>query len=737
MKQLVQNFKTGELLLEEIPPPMLQAGRLLVQNAYSLISAGTERSTVSTGQASLLSKAKQRPDLVKQVVESVQREGIVATYKKVRARLETLKPLGYSSAGIVLGSDGEAFQPGDRVACGGYAHHAELIAVPKNLCVKVPDGVALDEAAFTMLGAIAMQGVRQAQVQVGERGVVVGLGLVGLLTVSILKAAGCKVLGVDISASHFPIAQELGCDAVCMTSELVGRASDFTRGNGADAILLTAATQSNEPIALAGEVARKKAKIVVVGVVGLNVPRDPHYYRKELDIRFSCSYGPGRYDPEYEEQGHDYPVGYVRWTENRNMEAFLDLLAEGKIKLRSLITHVFPIEKALDAYNLILGKRNEPYIGVLLKYDEQKHLEDSPRLLSTGAPPKTGKVSVGLIGAGSFAQNYLIPGLKAGKGVALKAVCTATGISAKSVADKFGFEHFTTDIEDIFNDDEINTVFIATRHHLHTPYVLKALETGKHVYVEKPLCISETELEALVELYQRKSDEVAPPLVMVGFNRRFAPMTLELKAFLRDVNEPLILTYRVNAGFIPSEHWVHDSQEGGGRIIGEVCHFVDIIQYLAGSPITSVYARALPNNGRYHNDNVAITLNLENASVGTVIYLANADKGLPKEKIEAFGGGRAGVIEDSREIALFRNGTKRRWKRTQDKGHKAEIQAFLQAVEQGKPSPVPLDEAVNTTSAIFKILKSLEIGKPIDEQPLDASREEETSGSFQSTGSLA
>lgn len=736
MKQLVQDFKTGELLLADVPPPAIKPGSVLVQNAYSLISAGTERSTVSTAQASLLGKVKQRPDLVKQVVKSIRQEGIVATYKKVRTQLETLRPLGYSSAGMVLESGCEEFQPGDRVACGGYAHHAELIAVPKNLCVKVPDGVALDEAAFTTLGAIAMQGVRQAQVQVGERVVVVGLGLVGLLAVNILKAAGCKVLGVDISASHFSIAQELGCDVVCLTSELVGRASDFTRGNGADAILLTAATQSNDPIELAGEIARKRAKIVVVGVVGLNVPRDPHYYRKELDIRFSCSYGPGRYDPEYEEQGHDYPIGYIRWTENRNMEAFLDLLAEGKIKLRSLITHVFPIEKALEAYNLILGKRNEPYIGVLLKYDEQKRLENYPRLLSTGGPPKTGKVSVGLIGAGSFAQNYLIPGLKAGKGVALKAVCTATGLSAKSVAGKFGFEHFTTDVEDIFNDDEINTVFIATRHHLHTPYVLKALETGKHVYVEKPLCISEAELEALVELYQRKSDGVAPPLVMVGFNRRFAPMTLELKEFFKNVSEPLVLTCRVNAGFIPSEHWVHDPQEGGGRIIGEVCHFVDIIQYLAGSPITSVYARALPNNGRYHNDNVAITLNLENASVGTVIYLANADKRLPKERIEAFGGGRAGVIEDFREIALFRNATKKRWKRTQDKGHKAEIHAFLQAVEQGKLSPVPLDEAVNTTLATFKILKSLEIGKPIDVR-LDANREEETSGSSQSTGSLA
>lgn len=731
MKQLVQNFKTGELLLEEVPASALKAGGVLVQNAYSLISAGTERLTVSTAQASLLGKAKQRPDLVKQVMDNIQREGMIATYKKVRTRLEILKPLGYSATGIVVESRCEEFQPGERVACGGDAYHAELISVPKNLCVKVPDGVALEEAAFTTLGAIAMQGVRQAQVQVGEKVVVIGLGLVGLLTVSILKAAGCKILGADISESQYSIAEEMGCDSVCMTSELAYRSRGFTRGYGADAILLTAATQSNTPIELAGEIARPKAKIVVVGVVGLNVPRDPNYYRKELDIRFSCSYGPGRYDPEYEEKGHDYPIGHVRWTEKRNMEAFLDLLAEKKIKLRPLITHVFSIEKALEAYDLILGKKNEPYIGILLKYDPQKPLEDYPKLLSTGITyNEKRKINIGLIGAGNFAQNYILPNLKAAVNVQFKTVCTATGISAKATADKFGFENFATDVDEVFKDDFINVVFIATRHNLHAPYVLKALEVGKHVYVEKPLCISETELEALVAVYRRKSDEEAAPLVMVGFNRRFSPMVHDLKEFFTGISEPLVVTYRVNAEFLPSEHWLHDPQEGGGRIIGEVCHFVDLIQYLVGFPLTSVYGRALPNNGQYHNDNVAITLNFENASIGTVSYLANGDKGLPKERIEVFGGGRVGVIEDFKELVLWQNGKRKRRKQKQDKGHKAEIKAFLQAVEQGEPSPVPLDEAVNTTLATFKILRSLEIGKPIDVR-LDANREGETPGDCQ------
>ena len=717
MRQLVQNFKTGELLLEEVPPPVLKPGGVLVRNAYSLISAGTERTTVSTAQASIVGKAKQRPDLVKQVIDNVKREGLIATYKKVKTRLETLKPLGYSSAGVVLESSCEEFQPGDRVACAGagYASHAEILFVPKNLCIKVPDNVGLDEGSFATLGAIALQGVRQSEVHIGENVVVIGLGLLGLLTVAILKAGGCRVIGADISEDKFEYAKGMGCDEVCLPSELPKIVPNLTKGYGADAVILTASTRSNEPIELAGEISRKKAKVVIVGVVGLDVPRGPHYYQKELDIRFSCSYGPGRYDPDYEEKGHDYPFGYVRWTERRNMDAFLELVSQGKINLRPPITHVFAIEDAISAYELILGKRKEQYIGVLLKYPQER--KEERRVLVTPSVKKhKGEIKVGFIGAGNFAQSYLIPNLKRIKDVSLKVVATASGVNAKSVAEKFGFEKFTTDASALLEDEEIDVIFIATRHNLHALYVIKALETGKHVYVEKPLCIYEEELGEIIKTYKRKIEESEPRLLMVGFNRRFSPMAEAVKSHFLNRSFPLAINMRINAGYIPPDHWTQDPEIGGGRIVGEVCHFVDLARYWIDKPVVSVFTQALPSttDKPYLPHTVSVVLKYSDGSITNLLYLANGDSSISKEYHEVFGGGRTAILDDFRKIIIAGEGKRKIKKAAQDKGHKNEMVEVVRTIKEGKDFPISFESLIETTKVTFAIMESIRNGNVVN-----------------------
>ncbi|MGA1791490.1 MAG: bi-domain-containing oxidoreductase [bacterium] len=737
MKQLLQNFKTGELLMEEIPPPTLKPGGVLVQNICSLISAGTERSTVSTAQAGLIGKARQRPDLVRQVLDNVKREGIIGTYRKVRTRLESLKALGYSSAGIVCESGCDAFQPGDRVACagGGYASHAEIIFVPRHLCAQIPetsrnrDPIGFDEAAFTTLGVIAMQGIRQAGVHIGERVAVIGLGLIGLLTVNILNAAGCHVLGADISDANAAYAERMGCDAFCLMSDLEDQAHAFSQGQGMDAVILTAGTSSNEPIAKAGAISRKKATVVVVGAVGMNIPRDPHYYQKELQIRMSTSYGPGRYDAGYEEKGLDYPIGYARWTENRNMEAFLGLMARGRLSVKPLMTHRFPFEDAVAAYDLITGKRKEPYLGVLLSYDalheEKKRiaLQDPSRIFPASedepmpSPDNTCCNAltpvIGFIGAGNFAQSYLIPNLKREKTLLLRAVCTASGLTASTVAKKFGFLMQSSKATDVLQDPEINTIFVATRHDSHARYVIESLKAGKHVYVEKPLCINEEEMEEILEICNARRISRGPShLIMVGFNRRFSPLMEEMKAFFRDRSAPMAVYARVNAGCLPAEHWTHDPEVGGGRIIGEGCHFLDTFRYLINSPAKEVFARALPSSG-HPPDSVCITVRYQDGSVANLAYLANGDPGVPKEYFEIHAGGRSAILDDFRVLILAANRRKKRIKRAQDKGHQREIHAFIHAVQTGGPSPIPFGEILETTRVGFAIMRSIRTGEII------------------------
>ena len=731
MKQVVQQQRTGHLKVVEVPAPALRPEGVLVRSVYSLISAGTERAKVAVARKNLIGKALARPDQVRQVLQTYRQIGLAATYQKVTSKLDALSPLGYSSAGVVIAAGERAggLRVGDRVACagGGYANHAELAYVPHTLCAKAPEGVRLDEAAFATLGAIALQGVRQAEPRLGEAVGVIGLGLLGLLTVQLLKANGCRVVGLDLNASRCELARQLGADAAADPGDpaLEALACRFSPG-GLDAVILTAATSSSEPVRLAGRLARQRARVVAVGAVGMQVPRTP-FYEKELDLRLSRSYGPGRYDPQYEEQGRDYPIGYVRWTEGRNLAAVLDLLAQGKLDVKRLATHRFPIEEAEQAYALIENKTGEPYLGVLLEYPHSE-----PGLTSLSAAPLScqqpiavqpykngpGQVGIALIGAGSFAQSMLLPHLKGHPSARLRLVVTPGGLTARSVAERSRFELCASGAEAAFNDSEVRLAVIASRHDSHAELARRALKAGKAVFVEKPLALTREELQGVVEAYheteiENPNPEIKnPKFLMVGFNRRFAPLVAALKEFLVGVSEPLLMHYRVNAGFIPKEHWTQDMEQGGGRVLGEVCHFVDLLYYLAGSPPVEVSACALPDLGRYTGDNLAATLRFANGTVGTISYAANGDRGLEKERLEVFGGGRAAVLEDFRRLVLAAGGRKTVKKSRADKGHRAEMLALMEAVQGGQPEPIPFAQCVQVTLATFGIWEALRSGQP-------------------------
>ncbi len=727
MRQVAQKQADGRLEVVDVPRPVVRDGGVLVRTAYSLISAGTERSAVEVARKSLVGKAKARPDQVKQVLDSVRSAGLSETYQRVRSRLDQLSPLGYSSAGIVVeaGAGAEGFGVGDRVACagGGYATHADYTFIPKNLCVPAGD-VPLDEAAFGTVGAIALQGVRQADVRVGESVAVIGLGLIGLLTVQILKAAGCRVLGVEPDEERAALARSLGCDGTTAPGEgAVDQAAELSGGAGVDAALITAATSSSGPVSMAGRLCRDRGTVVMVGATGMEVPRSI-YYDKELDFRLSRSYGPGRYDPSYEEKGQDYPIGYVRWTEGRNIAAFVDLVGQGRIQLRPLITHTFPIDRAADAYDLIT-EGTEPHIAVVLDYglDEAEAGAGPARIVIGEAGTEAGTgvrkdgVGIGLVGAGSFATGVLIPALAAADGARLEGVASASGLSARSAAENHGFRYAASDAAALLEDDAVDALVVATRHDSHAELVVAALEARKPVFVEKPLAVDEEGLSAILEA----AAEVDAAAVMVGFNRRFAPTTTALKDHFRDVVEPLALHYRVNAGFLPETHWLHDPELGGGRIVGEGCHFVDLLMYLAASRPVEVYARALPDGGRYRQDNVAVQIRFANGSLGTLQYLANGDKRMPKERLEVSGGGAMGILDDYKRLTLARGGDIQKEGRgplaKQDKGHRAEIAAFVDAVRSGASLPISLGEAALVTATTFRILDSLRSGQPEPVRP--------------------
>ncbi|MEO8433346.1 MAG: bi-domain-containing oxidoreductase [Pyrinomonadaceae bacterium] len=717
MKQVIQDLRTHDLRVADVPPPVAQRGRVLVRTAASLISAGTERMTVEMGNRSLLGKARERPDLVKQVIHKAQTEGVLNTLNAVRAKLDSVTPLGYSASGIVIGAgeDVTEFRPGDRVACAGagYASHAEVLSVPRNLCVRLPENVDFARGAFGTLGAIALQGLRLASPTLGESCVVIGLGLVGQLTVQLLKANGCRVFGIDLDKQRIELARQLGADDGCAPdNDAERRALEWSRGRGADAVLITAATSSNQPVELAGAVSRLKGRVVAVGLVGLDIPRDI-YYHKELTLNISMSYGPGRYDAEYEERGHDYPFAYVRWTEGRNLEAFLDLVAAGNIRVESLITHRFSIADAERAYQLITGEVKEPYLGVLLEYDTERALETRLSLPDGQKNSAAGEqgVTIGLIGAGSYAKKFLLPNFKAA-GARFQTIATASGLSAREVGEKYGFRFCVSGAAEVLDDEDVNLIVIATRHDTHAELARRALERGRHVFVEKPLALNDEELESVLAAAAQSDRRL-----MAGFNRRFSPLARAAKDFFQDAGAPLSINYRVNAGRIPHEHWIQDPREGGGRIIGEVCHFIDLMQFLTGAVTTRVYAEAIAgrNHEMVNEDSVFITLRFADGSNGSIAYLAEGDKTLPKERIEVFGAGKSFVIDDFRSATLHSSGKEKTVKlRGQDKGQANEVREVCRVVLKGGSAPIALDDLAATTRATFRILESLRTSLPVE-----------------------
>jgi predicted dehydrogenase/threonine dehydrogenase-like Zn-dependent dehydrogenase len=699
MEQLTQNLKDGKMQLLEVPFPVLSSGQVLVRNHYSLISAGTEGKTVKDARLSYIGKARARKEEVKKVIDAAKTFGILNTYKMVMNKLDAPSSLGYSTAGeiIAVAPDVTEFRVGDLVACGGNsAVHAEVIAVPVNLCVKLNDKIALQHACFTTLGAIALQGIRQADLRLGENCVVIGLGLVGQLTVQMLKAGGIKTIGIDIDQRMVDLALHTDIDAAFTrnSEDLESSINNITNGYGTDAVIITAGTDSLDPVDLAGALCRKKGKVVIVGAVPTGFKR-PNYFKKELDLRMSCSYGPGRYDTEYEEGGIDYPYGYVRWTENRNMAAFVDLIATGKINLTNLLTHTFDFKEAPAAYDLIMNK-TEPFVGMILKYDINKPLQQKINLSNPSYTQSD--VVAGMIGAGSFGQNFLLPALK-NTPAKLSGIVTARPNNARNIADKNQFAFASGNAQDIFSNKDINTVFIATRHETHAGYVMQALQSGKNVFVEKPLCLTEEELVQIQHEFTKHNCRV-----MVGFNRRFAPMIQTIKKTFSSSN-PIAINYRINAGVIPADHWVHDLKVGGGRIVGEACHFIDLCMFIAGSKLTTISAVAL-NDAQKLNDTVCFNLQFENGSTASVSYFSNGNKSINKEYLEVFGSGIVAVLDDFKTLTVSGKSEKK-YNGNQDKGHQNEVKAFVESILQGKPAPIPFEETVLSTLATFRALQSI------------------------------
>ena len=697
MKQVLQNRKTGRPFVGEVPVPALQRGRVLVRTVASLISAGTERAAVELVSKGLVQEARQRPDLVKAVVAKVRNEGLLKTLTAVRDKMAASQALGYSAAGIVaaVADDVTEFQVGDRVACAGvgFASHAEVLSVPKNLCVHLPEGLEFDSAAYGTLGAIALQGVRLAEPTLGESVVVIGLGLVGQLTVQLLKANGCRVFGLDLDPSRVSLARELGADHAEITSDSTpDTIHTWTKGHGADAVLITAATDSNQPVELAAKVSRLKGRVIIVGMTGLDIPRAP-FFSRELKLMISMSYGPGRYDPDYEEKGHDYPFAYVRWTEQRNIESFLQLVADKRINVDRLTTHQFRIDEAERAYQLISGDVREPYLGVVLNYDPDAEVARRVALGTAATPRKAEKkIVLGVIGAGGYVPAMLLPHFKS-EGVEFRSIATASGISAHDVGQRFGFGYAVSSAEEVLDDNEVNLVVIGTRHDLHATLAREALLRNKNVFVEKPLALNDEQLDQVLETAAHSTGRL-----MVGFNRRFSPLAQEAKSVFANRDTPLSILYRVNAGHLAKEHWTQDPVEGGGRIIGEVCHFIDLMQFLTGAPPVSVFAESVSAKSPkiVDADSVFITLRFADGSNGAIAYLSEGDKSLPKERIEIFGAGKSFLIDD------FRKG-----KADQDKGQRNQIQRVCAGVLQGERAPIDLADLAATTRTTFRILDSL------------------------------
>ena len=731
MRQIIQNYNSGELCLVDVPIPTLVEDSLLIHTRISLISVGTERYMLDLAKKSLLGKALARPDLVKQVINKVRTEGLAEAYRQSMGRLDTPVPLGYSAAGVVtaVGENVTGFAVGDRMACAGsgIASHAEILRVPQTLAVKMPDNVSFEAASFVALGGIAMHTIRMAELTFGERVVVLGLGLLGQLAVQILHAAGYRVFGADVVPAKVQMALEHGArdGSVIGQDDIVSAVNAFTNGHGADAVLIFASTKSNEPIELAAELARERGRIVVPGLVGLDIPRKL-FYEKELEFVVSRAWGPGMYDPDYEAGKVDYPLSFVRWTAQRNMAHFLEMLSDGRVTVDHLITHRFPIDNAVEAYEMILEGK-EPVIGVVLTYPQAPDLtrridrhsaaeELHPgRKLSNMSKDGMSGVSIGLIGAGLFAKGTLLPALKNVEGVRLRAVATSSGLTAEHIAQKYDLSYYTTDSNEILRDPDIDLVMILTRHGSHASLVAQALRAGKHVFVEKPLAITLDQLNEVITAYHETSRN-RDVILAVGFNRRFAPTTRFLLEHVGHVSPPMMVNIRVNVGYIPPDAWVHDPEQGGGNIIGEVCHFVDLIQALTQAVPVSVFARAARSESEavVPEDNVAVTLNMSDGSVGNIVYTTLGNKRYQRERVEVFAGGGVGVIENFKTAIWVQGGRRKKMGNILsgvDRGHHAEMQALIRSLREDIPFPVPFESYVMTTRVTFAIVESLRTGR--------------------------
>jgi predicted dehydrogenase/threonine dehydrogenase-like Zn-dependent dehydrogenase len=707
MKQLIQSNRGEGVQVADVPTPLLSAGGVLVATQSSLISAGTERSSARVANKSLLGKALERPDLVQKVLTQVRHRGVLDTARAVFNRLDTPTAPGYSCSGIALevGQEVAGIKPGDRVACAGQNHasHAEMVFVPKNLCVPIPAGVDFDAAAYVALGAIALQGIRQAEPRIGEVVAVVGLGLLGQLSVQLLRANGCAVVAADLEPGRLELARKSGVRAV-LPVELSAAVAAASAGAGADAVIITASADNDGPVTLAAEVCRKRGRVVVVGAVGMDLPREP-FYLKELDLRLSTSYGPGRYDPNYEARGVDYPLPYVRWTEQRNMSAFLALLADGKLDVGQLTTHRFPIERAAQAYELILGGE-QPHLGVLLQYPRSTP-ERATRTVTLQRRPPVAQVRLGLIGAGNHVSDMLVPQLARRRDVEIRAVCTPSGMKARASGERLKAAYCTSDCGALLEDAAVNAVLIGSRHDSHARLVIAALGAGKHVFVEKPLCLTEQELNAVLEAY---ADAARDGLhLMVGFNRRYSPHAREIRAAFAERANPLVMSYRVNAGAVEPGHWIQDAAAGGGRIVGEGCHFVDFMQYVCGATVAAVQAAAIGRHASgITSDQATVTLEFTDGSIGTLLYAAGGHHAVAKERFEAFGNGTAVIMDDLRTTQISGARGRRRFRtRGQDKGFAAEMAAFCAAV-RGESSALPaITEIESVTRACCLAARSL------------------------------
>jgi len=696
MKQILQSLKTGQTLLEEIPCPKNINGHLIIETEKTLVSAGTERMLLEFGKASIIGKIKQQPDKVKMVLEKIKTDGFISTINAVQSKLDQPIPLGYCNVGHILevGNDTSGFSVNDRVVSNG--HHAEIVRVPKNLCAKIPDNVSNESAAFTVVSAIALQGIRLSKPTLGECYVVIGLGLIGLLTVQLLRAHGVRVLGVDFDTHKCELAKQFGAETVDLSKgeELISRADYFSRQRGIDAVIITAATKSNEPLHLAATVCRKKGRIILIGVIGNEFSR-ADFYEKELTFQVSCSYGPGRYDESYEKKGIDYPTGYVRWTEQRNFEAVLDMMSMGLLNTKSLISKHFTIDQVLDAYSEL--ENNTAVLGILINYPEADQLEKikTSVCLEKNNILKNNNVIIGFMGSGNYGASVLAPAFKKA-GVQLCTVVSSQGVSAKQAAKKLGFGFASSDENRIYADDSINCVVIATRHHLHANQVIQSLEKNKHVFVEKPLAINLESLEKIKIAYEQRNN-----LLMIGFNRRFSPLTQTVKKLLTSECAPKSFIITVNAGIIAKNHWTQDINVGGGRIIGEACHFIDLMRYLAGCSIARF-------NAHGSDDQVMITLSFIDGSSGTINYLANGHKSFPKERIEIFCNGKILQLDNFRKLTGFgwKNFSKQKFY-SQKKGQIECVQAFVDAIKNGKSSPIPFDEIMEVSRVSVEIAESV------------------------------